>query len=41
MSCYLDETKDLSKLYATAKELGISEATLQDVIDGSRDIDVY
>lgn len=41
MSCYLDETENLSKLYTTAKELGISEATLQDVIDGSRNIDVY
>lgn len=41
MSCYLDETEDLSKLYATAKELDISEVTLQDVINGSRDIDVY
>lgn len=41
MSWYLDETDDLSKLYETAKELGIPESELQDVIDGSRDIDVY
>ena len=41
MSCYLDETDDLAKLYETAKELGIPESKLQDVIDGSRDIDVY
>lgn len=41
MSWYIDEADNLSKLYKTAKELGISESKLQDVIEGSRDIDVY
>lgn len=41
MSWYLDETDDLSKLHETAKGLGIPESKLQDVVDGSRDIDVY
>lgn len=41
MSWYLDETNDLSKLYETAKELCIPKSELQNVIDWSRDIDVY
>lgn len=41
MSWYLDETGDLSKLHETAKGLGIPESKLQDVVYGSRDIDVY